>query len=103
MIRALLYIILFSLFALSCTKQKVDRNLLMQKSLKEKEDQYYKIQYNNCSEKLYEEINLEVDSIMFFLVQKMKGQNDIMPQRPSRPARLVDTISLEEKPIELEN
>jgi len=90
--------ILVTLTFLSCTKEKVDRNKLIQESLEQKEDHYFQLQYNECREELYEEINLEVDSIMFFLVQKMKGQNDIMPERPSRPARLVDTISLEGKP-----
>lgn len=99
MIRLLcILLILFGLTLTSCKKEKVDRNKLIQESLQLKEDHYFNLQYNDCREELYEKINLEVDSIMFFLVQKMKGKNDAMPERPSRPTRLVDTISLESKP-----
>ena len=98
--RKIIYIstLAFLLSLISCSKEKVDRSKKVQETFEQKRNDYKAIQLENCKEDLFEEISLEVDSIMFFLVQKMNGQSDIMPERPNRPGRLVDTITLEVNP-----
>ena len=86
------------LILLSCTEEKVDRSVFIQEEV-ERRVVLYKLQKKEkCEEQLLDEINIEVDSMMYFLVQKMKGMTNEMPNRPDRPGRLVDTINLEDKP-----
>lgn len=91
--RIFICIIIFSFF--SCVQKEEPRYLLIERELKAKVESYEKKKAKRCQQELMEEITLEVDSIMYFLVAKMNGETNIMPARPNRPGRLVDTISLE--------
>lgn len=94
-------IILLCLSLVACVKQEQDRSGLIKKELKLKVEEYKNRRLKTCRKELVSDINIEVDSIMYFLVEKMKGKSDEMPIRPDRPGRLVDTISLENKPNDI--
>ncbi len=79
----------------SCIKEEEPRHLVINRELEKKTKTYTKKRLKRCQSDMMEEITLEVDSIMYFLVAKMNGETDIMPERPQRPKRLVDTITLE--------
>jgi hypothetical protein len=76
----------------------VDRKAIVLQKYNAKVEAYSISRREKCNDEFYESINLEVDSMMFFLVQKMKGESDKMPERPIRPKTLVDTIVLDNKP-----
>lgn len=97
--KAIIYVALVFVIV-ACTTDKIDRKAFVQDEINKKLKQYRNDQATECYEDLLEEINIEVDSMMFYLVQKMKGNSDEMPPRPPRPGRLVDTISLEQLPKE---
>ncbi len=88
-----LVILIFCLF--SCIKKEKPRQNFVNGELDKKIKQYEKRKEKRCKKDLMEEITVEVDSIMYFLVAKMNGESEIMPSRPDRPGRLVDTITLE--------
>jgi len=92
------FIILSCFLLAACTGDGIDRKKIVLKTLEEKQTVYKGKMTEKCFDEFFEEINLEVDSIMFFLGEKMKGNTDQMPARPDRPGRLVDTITLEKKP-----
>jgi len=79
----------------SCIKEEEDRQSIMDNALQVKITKYKSKKLIACEEELMEEINIEVDSMMYFLVEKMNGDTEGMPPRPPRPGRLVDTIPLE--------
>lgn len=85
----------------ACQPKKIDRKLVVQEELQKRIISYKEVKTEKCKEDMMEKINLEVDSMMYYLVQKMNGTSDEMPKRPNRPSRLVDTITLEEKPTVL--
>ena len=88
-------IILLVSLLFSCVKKEEPRQLTLDRALEVKVEGYKKKKARRCTEEMMEEITIEVDSIMFFLVSQMNGETDIMPSRPPRPGRLVDTIALE--------
>lgn len=96
--RLILISIVLGFVGVSCTTDKIDRKAFVDNEITKKLKQYRSDQVNDCYEDMLEEINIEVDSMMYFLVQKMQGNSDEMPARPARPGRLVDTISLDERP-----
>jgi hypothetical protein len=90
------YLYLVILFAfVSCIKEEEPRSKFVDRELQLKIRSYEKKKAKRCHNEMMEEITIEVDSIMYFLVAKMNGETDVMPSRPSRPKRLVDTITLE--------
>lgn len=91
-------VLLVAITIASCSKPKMDRSVLVEEALNEKLGLFKRVHDQKCNEDFYEKINLEVDSMMYYLVQKMNGSTDVMPARPPRPGRLTDTIFLEEKP-----
>lgn len=91
------YIILSLIILTSCIKEKEDRKSIMDTALQAKVQKYKSKKLNACKTEFMEEINIEVDSMMYFLVEKMNGNSEDMPPRPPRPGRLVDTITLDKK------
>jgi len=81
--------------AISCVGEEEPRQITLDKALAEKVEKYKKKKKLRCKNEMMEQISIEVDSMMFFLVAQMNGETDIMPARPPRPERLVDTIALE--------
>lgn len=92
--RTVYIIILISLF--SCVKEEEPRGKVIERELQAKVVKYKKKKAKKCQREMMEDISIEVDSIMYFLVAQMNGETDIMPARPNRPSRLVDTIKLNE-------
>lgn len=88
---------LILLSGFSCGPREIDRSKLVEEELTKRINSYKEIRTNKCYEELMEKVNLEVDSMMYYLVQKMNGKSSEMPVRPDRPGRLVDTIMLEDK------
>lgn len=91
--RTLFFILCISLF--SCVKEEEPRGKVIERELQAKVVKYKKKKSKKCQREMMEEISIEVDSIMFYLVAQMNGETDIMPARPARPSRLVDTIKLD--------
>lgn len=94
MMRILTYI-LFLICLFSCATETVDRKAFLNAELDRRVSKYENTKMEICRNKINEEISIEVDSMMFYLVQKMRGLSNEMPQRPDRPGRLVDSIELE--------
>ena len=84
------------LLSYSCVTENIDREAFLEQEMEDRINRYKKDQLIDCKVEMLRDINMEVDSMMYFLVQKMKGNTDEMPQRPPRPGRLVDTIELED-------
>lgn len=96
--KAMISPIILVLVLFSCTTEKIDRSSFVQEETEKKLMLFRVEREEACREEMLEEINMEVDSMMYFLVKKMKGESGEMPSRPIRPKRLVDTISLIERP-----
>lgn len=96
--KSIIPIILFSLiFFFSCEKQEQPtREELIDLELSSRIEKFTVKRQNRCEDELLEEVEYEVDSMMYYLVSKMTGQDSKAPDRPNRPGRLVDTIQLEE-------
>ena len=83
----------------SCVTENIDREAFLEQEMENRINRYKQDQLIDCKVEMLRDINMEVDSMMYFLVQKMKGNTDEMPQRPDRPGRLVDTIELEDNAL----
>lgn len=80
---------------ISCEdNKKPSREELIDKELSQKIYAYRNKKYQECQKQFLTELEYEVDSMMYYLVEKMKGNSDQIPSRPIRPNRLVDTIEL---------
>lgn len=90
-----IFYILLVVCLMSCVKKEEPRQKVLDRELQIKINAYKKKKAKYCKRTMMEEISVEVDSLMYSLVSQMNGETDIMPTRPSRPSRLVDTIKLE--------
>ena len=81
---------------MACSKEEMpSRDELIQVEVDDRADKFLKEKIERCQKTYMSQIEYEVDSMMYFLVQKIKGQDGQMPPKPSRPDRLVDTIKLD--------
>lgn len=88
-------IIAFLFVFVSCkNEKKPSRQELMDLELSQRIEAYKTKKYRECKKKFLQEVEYEVDSMMYYLVERMKGKSDEIPPRPPRPNRLVDTIEL---------
>ena len=83
-------------FLFSCEKQEIpSREDLIELELSSRIEKFTIKRQKRCDDDLMEEVEYEVDSMMYYLVSKMTGQDSKAPDRPNRPGRLVDSIELE--------
>jgi hypothetical protein len=91
-------ILIFSLllFFFACSKNNApSREDLISDEIEFRANKFIQDRVERCRVKYMTQIEYEVDSMMYFLVQKIKGTDDQMPSKPLRPDRLVDTIKLD--------
>ena len=92
----LILILLAIAFLFSCEKQELpSRDELIDLELSSRIEKFTVKRKKLCEDKLMEEVEYEVDSMMYYLVSRMTGQDSKAPDRPDRPGRLVDSIELE--------
>ena len=87
--------ICIQLLFIACSAEQEDRSVFLKREFEKRKVDYTSDEIAECKAELINTISYEVDSLMFYLVEKMKGNSNEMPARPDRPSRLVDTIELE--------
>lgn len=72
---------------------------MMEERLKLRKQEFISRKLFKCNQAILEEIETEVDLLMYDLLERKKGSNTEIPARPARPNRVVDTIILDANPF----